>query len=117
MPLNRGDVILTFVANVGQSGGKVRPALIVQSNHNNARLNETIIAAITSNTSRIDEPTQLLIDVASTDGSASGLLHNSTVRCERLHSIPQSDVRRVIGRLSDAQMLGINECLKSALEL
>lgn len=115
MPLNRGDVILTFVAIVGQSGGKVRPALIVQSNHNNARLNETIIAAITSNTSRFDEPTQLLIDMASTDGS--GLLHNSTVRCERLHSIPQSDVRRVTGRLSDAQMLGINECLKSALEL
>ena len=36
MPLNRGDVILTFVANIGQPGGKVRPALVVQSNYNNA---------------------------------------------------------------------------------
>ncbi len=117
MPLNRGDVILTVVANVGQPGGKVRPALVVQSNHNNARLNETIIAAITSNTSRVLESTQLLIDISTADGSASGLLHNSAVRGKRLHSIAQADVRRVIGHLSDALMVKINDCLRAALEL
>src|SRR5438105_10610098 len=100
MPVTRGDVILAFVPNVGGPGGKVRPALIVQSDHNNTRLNETIIAAITSNTSRVREATQLLVDVATADGAASGLLHNSAVRCERLHAIPQVDVRRVIGHLS-----------------
>lgn len=52
MPVKRGDVILAFVANVGQPGGKIRPAVVVQSDHNNARLRETIFAAITSNTSR-----------------------------------------------------------------
>ena len=117
MPLNRGDVILTFVANIGQPGGKVRPALVVQSNYNNARLNETIIAAITSNISRVHEPTQLLIDISTTDGAASGLLHNSAVRGERLHSIPQADVRRMIGHMSDALMVKINDCLKAALDL
>ena len=117
MPVNRGDVILTYVANVGNPGGKVRPALVVQSDHNNARLNETIVAAITSNVSRVQEPTQLLIEVASPDGAASGLLHDSALRCERLHSIPQTDVRRVIGTLSDALMLHVNDCLKAALGL
>jgi mRNA interferase MazF len=115
MPVNRGDVILAFVPNVGSPGGKVRPALIVQSDHNNARLNETIIAAITSNTARVHEATQLLIDLATPDGRASGLLHNSAVRCERLHSIAQADVRRVIGNLSDALMRKIDLCLKAAL--
>jgi mRNA interferase MazF len=117
MPVKRGDVILAFVANVGQPGGKVRPAVVVQSDHNNARLNETIIAAITSNTSRVHEATQLLIDLATPDGAASGLLHNSAVRGERLHSIPQADVQRVIGHLSDALLLKVNDCLKPALEL
>src|ERR671922_1782343 len=102
MPVSRGDVVLTYVLNVGAPGGKVRPALVVQSDHNNARLNETLIAAITSNLSRVHEPTPLLIDVSTPDGAASGLLHNSAVRCERLHSIPQADVRRVLGHLSDA---------------
>jgi len=40
MPLKRGDVILAFVPNVGSPGGKLRPALVIQSDHNNARLNE-----------------------------------------------------------------------------
>jgi mRNA interferase MazF len=115
MPVKRGDVILAYVPNVGSPGGRVRPALIVQSDHNNARLNETIIAAITSNTSRVHEATQLLIDVATPDGTASGLLQDSAVRCERLHSIPQVAVRRVIGNLSDALMRQIDGCLKVAL--
>jgi mRNA-degrading endonuclease toxin of MazEF toxin-antitoxin module len=90
-------------------------ALVVQSDQNNARLNETIIAAITSNTSRTHEPHQLLIDISTPDGAASGLLHNSAVRCERLHSIPQSDVRRTVGHLSGALMQQIDSCLKSSL--
>ncbi len=115
MPVKRGDVILTFVPNVGSPGGKLRPAVIVQADHNNARLNETIIAAVTSNMSRVHEATQLLIDLATPDGAASGLLHNSAVRCERLHSIAQKDARRVIGGLSVALMSQIDACLKAAL--
>ena len=115
MPVTRGDVILAFVPNVGSPGGKLRPALVVQSDHNNVRLDETIIAAITSNISRVQQPTQLLIEVATPDGASSGLLHDSAVRCERLHSIPQIDVRRVIGHLSDALMRQIDDCLKAAL--
>lgn len=104
MPINRGDVILVYVPNVGSQGGKVRPALVVQSDHNNARLNETIIAAITSNTSRVQEATQLLVESATPEGLASGLLNDSAVRCERLHSIPRADIRRIIGKLSDVLM-------------
>jgi mRNA-degrading endonuclease toxin of MazEF toxin-antitoxin module len=115
MSVSRGDVVLTFVPNVGSPGGKVRPALVVQSDRNNLRLNETIIAAITSNTSRAHESTQLLIEVATPEGAGSGLLHDSSVRCERLHSIPQADVRRAIGRLTPALMLQIDDCLKEAL--
>ena len=32
MPVSRGDIILAYVENVGGPGGKVRPALVVQSN-------------------------------------------------------------------------------------
>ena len=108
---------MTFVANVGQPGGKVRPAVVVQSDHNNARLNETIIVAVTSNTTRIHEATQMLVDTSTPDGATTGLLHNSAVRGERLHSIAQADVRRVIGHMPDTLMMELNACLKAALEL
>lgn len=117
MPLKRGDVILAFVANVGKPGGKIRPALVVQTDRNNARLKETIIAAVTSNTSRVHEATQLVIDIITPDAAASGVLHNSAVQGERLHSIAQADVQRVIGHLSAALLLKVNDCLKTALEL
>src|SRR4051812_47769030 len=114
--MKRGDVILAFVLNMG-STGKKRPALIVQSDQNNSRLNETIIAAITSNLANVPQAHQLLIELATPEGAATGLLHDSTIRCERLHTIPQANMDRVIGALSDAPMQKINDCLKASLEI
>ena len=113
--MRRGDVILTFVPNVGAPGGKLRPAVIVQTDQNNARLNETIIAAVTSNLLNVGQPHQFLIELASVDGQATGLLHDSAVRCERLHTIPQSEVRRTIGRLSPVLTQELDRCLKASL--
>jgi mRNA-degrading endonuclease toxin of MazEF toxin-antitoxin module len=115
MPVSRGDVVLAFVENVGAPGGKRRPALVVQSDRNNARLQETIIAAITSNVSHVHEPHQLLVDISTPEGQASGLLRNSAVRCERLHTVLQADLLKTIGCLPPALMLQIDDCLKASL--
>ena len=115
MSVTRGQVILVYLPNVGAPGGKVRPALVVQSDHNNVRLNETIIVAITTNISRAYEATQLLIEPAKPDAAGCGLFKDSVVRCERLYSIPQANVRRVIGKLSNVLEKKIDECLKKAL--
>ena len=62
------------------------------------------------------EPTQLLIDIATPEGKASGLLHTSAVKCEHLITLHRSLVQRSIGRLPGAAMQRINDCLKAALE-
>ena len=113
--MTRGDVVLVQVPFVGTPGAKLRPALVVQSDRLNGMIRETVIAAITSTLSNAHQPHQLLLDLSTADGAASGLLTNSAVRCERLHTVPQSDVQRVIGRLSPAMMLRIDERLKAAL--
>ena len=113
--MKRGDVVLVQVPFVGSSGAKIRPALIVQSNPLHSLIRETIIAAISSNLSNAHQPHQLLIDISTPDGAASGLLMNSAVRCERLHTVPQTDVQRVVGQLSASLMAQIDTCLKAAL--
>lgn len=113
--MKRGDVVLVQVPFVGAPGAKIRPALIVQCDPLHSMIRETIIAAITSNLSSAHQPHQLRIDLATADGAASGLLTDSAVRCERLHTIPQVDVQRIIGHLSAALMTRIDECLKAAL--
>src|SRR5438876_7399339 len=113
--MKRGDVVLVQVPFVGAPGAKVRPALIVQCDPLHGMIRETIIAAITSKLSSAHQPHQLLIDLSTADGAASGLLTDSAVRCEWLHTVPQMDVQRIIGQLSDALLARIDECLKAAL--
>lgn len=92
--MKRGDVVLLHISYVGATGGKIRPALVVQSDSLNAAIRETIVAEITSNVSRTDKSHHLLIDLSNPEAAGTGLLTNSAVRCERLHTVPQADVRR-----------------------
>ena len=103
MPVNRGDVVLVSVPFTSGTASKTRPVLVVQADHNNRRLQDTIVAIITSTTRRASlEPTQLLIEVATPEGRQSGLLHDSAVKCERLHTVLQSQIQRTIGSLPAA---------------
>ena len=113
--MNRGDVVLVYVPFVGSAGGKRRPAVVVQCDSLNSAVRETVIVEITSNLSNVGKAHQVLIDVTAADGANSGLLANSAIRCERLHTIPQSDVLKTIGSLSAATLQRIDEAIKAAL--
>lgn len=116
MSVSRGDIVLVQLPFASGTTAKVRPVLVIQSDHNNRRLKNTIIAAITSNTSRADhEPTQFLIDTSTPEGQASGLKFNSAVICEYLATIEQSRKGRRLGQLPASAMRQIDESLKAAL--
>jgi mRNA interferase MazF len=118
MRIQRGDIVLLPIAFTTGSGGKVRPALVVQSDHNNVRLNATIVAIITKSTHReAAEAKKLLIDVTTPEGQRSGLLHTSAVKCEHLVTVAMADINRVIGKLPPAAMTRIESCLKAALAI
>ena len=52
MKVGRGDVVLVRFRFSSGTGAKVRPALVLQSDRNNQRLANTIVAMITSTTER-----------------------------------------------------------------
>jgi mRNA interferase MazF len=110
MKYSRGDIILADLPFTDRTGSKVRPALVVQNDRNNFRLEDVILAMVTRTTARTaSEPTQLLVDMATPDGQASGLLHTSAIKCEHLITLHRSIIRRVIGRLPDPLMRQIDE--------
>ena len=78
---------------------------------------KTIVALITTNVGRAGEDTQYLIDASHSDFASSGLHRDSAVNCSNLYTIRQSDVSRVIGKLSPETMERIDKCLRTALEL
>jgi len=65
MTYKRGEVVLVNFPMPDLRLYKPRPALIVQSDRNNARLKNLIFLQITSNLSNKDQDTQLLIKVDS----------------------------------------------------
>jgi mRNA interferase MazF len=118
MILSRGDVVLVEFPFAAGEASKLRPALVVQDNANNARLDTTIVAMITSRTLRAPlEPAQLLIDPASDEGQCSGLRSLSAVNCANLHTIDKRNIRRTIGSLPGTAMQQVGACLKAALGL
>lgn len=116
MKVQRGDIVLVDFPYSDQTGGKIRPALVVQSDMWNQRIDDTILAVITSSSRRrVGTSTQHFIHISTVEGQQTGLHFNSIVQCENLITQDQELILQVIGRLSDSAMKQIDVCLKSAL--
>jgi mRNA interferase MazF len=115
--MNRGDVVIVRFPFADGRGGKNRPAVIIQNDHDNARTSNTIIAMITGNTRLAHLPTQVLLDPADPDGQSSGVFGRSAVKATTLYTIEQRDILRQIGRLSDATLRKLDQALRMALDL
>jgi len=113
--INRGDIVVARVSERGKF--KVRPLLVVQCDRNNTRLTNLIVAMVTSTTHRVkNEPTQVLVEMNTPEGQATGLKNNSAITCENLYTV-ETRICRKIGHLSDAAILRVDESLKAALGL
>lgn len=118
MMLQRGDIVIVDFPQAPGAPSKRRPALVVQSDHNNTRLTTAVFVMISTNIRLAGiEATQVLIDVATSDGLSTGLARNSAVKCENIYTLPQSLVVRTIGRLSAALAAQVDAALKASLAL
>lgn len=114
----RGDVVIVQFPYQDGTRGKNRPALVVQCDRNNRRLQNTIVAMITGNIQRAEtEPSQLLVNPTTDEGSNSGLHGPSAIKCENLFTIAQRDILHNIGHLSPSLMMKVDACLKASLGL
>ena len=73
MILNRGDIVTVLFPFASGIGAKQRPALVVQNDTNNRRMANVVVAAITTTKHRSWQPTQLLVEFASSVGQQSGI--------------------------------------------
>jgi mRNA-degrading endonuclease toxin of MazEF toxin-antitoxin module len=115
--MTRGDVVIVEFPYADGGRVKNRPALVVQNDRDNRRLTNTVVAMISGNTLHASEPTQLLIDPATTIGASSGLHGPSVVKCCNLYTVRQKDILRHIGRLAPVLMDDVSAALKSALDI
>lgn len=116
MIVQRGDVVLVNYPFASGTGSKVRPALVIQCDRNNQRLDNTIVAQITSRTRlATSEPSQLLIELSSAAGKQAGLLSDSALSCENLYTVRRDSITRRIGAFPESTMIQVDRCLKASL--
>jgi mRNA interferase MazF len=112
----RGDVVLVEFPYVDGTHGKIRPALVIQCERNNVRLQNTVVAMITGNIRfATTEPTQVLVDPQTPEGNSSGLHGRSAVKCENIFTVSQRDILRTIGQLTPPLMLQVDAALRLSL--
>lgn len=117
MTLNRGDVGLARFPHAAGGRGKKRPVVVVQADAYNRRLPHVIVAEVTTNLSTASDPANLLIEVSTPEGKATGLVQDSVVTCLHLVTMTEERIRAVIGKLSAPMLQNLDGCLKVALGL
>jgi mRNA-degrading endonuclease toxin of MazEF toxin-antitoxin module len=75
------------------------------------------VAEVTTNLAGASDPANLLIEIATPEGQATGLKTDSLVTCLHLVTMTEERIKQVIGTLSPDMLSRLNDCLKVALEL
>jgi mRNA interferase MazF len=111
--IRRGEVVVVDFSPTDPNA-KVRPALVIQNDRDNARLQKTIVVQITGNLAGAGEDTHLLIDQNHPDWKRSGLRIPSVVSCINIATVSQGHVKKTLGSISAATMRMIEDRLKTA---
>lgn len=117
MKAKRGDVVLAVFPFATGTTAKKRPVLVIQADTYNQRMHNAVVAEITSNTQRANDPAHLFIDITTADGQTTGLIRDSLISCVNLATLHESRCEKIIGHLSSSLMAQVEQCLKAALEL
>jgi len=115
--VKRGDVVLVRVPHASGMRGKKRPAVVVQSDAYAGMLPTLLVAEVTSNLSMANDSACLLVEVATPDGQAAGLMKDSVVSCLVLVTVSADALDRKLGELSPALLAKLDGCLRCALGL
>jgi len=107
----RGDIILVRFMFAEESGWKIRPALVLNSSEYQQKRQELVVAAISSNVSRMLYGDHLL-----TQWKQSGLLFPSVVT-GILRTIRRDMVHRRLGALPKAEIVAVDRRICEVLAL
>jgi mRNA-degrading endonuclease toxin of MazEF toxin-antitoxin module len=117
MTVARGEVYLARFPHSSGGRGKKRPVVVVQADSYNQTLRHVLVAEVTTNLSGASDPAQLLVEITTPEGAATGFTQNSVITCLHLASISADRIDRKLGELSPGLLQQVGACLKAALGL
>lgn len=113
--IERGAVILVPFPNSDLQTAKLRPAIIVQADNLKTGLNQIVLAMISSNVSRANHKSRVLIEPKTEKDKESGLLFDSVVMTDNLATVSLIAVAKIIGKLDN--LSEVDDALRYTLNL
>lgn len=108
MKINRGDIYMADLSPVvGSEQGGLRPVLIIQNNVANRFSPTVIVSAITSRLTKRLLPVHVALPKA--------LVKSSICMLEQIRTLDKTRLRELVGRLSDNDMLKVNQAILVSL--
>ena len=99
--IRRGDIFLyDFGPGAGSVQGRERPAIVLQNDKQNLRSPTTIIAPLTSKTSK-----KRFMSAHIAVGTEFGLLYDSQILLEQLTTVNKNSLGKRLGHVDDDQIL------------
>ncbi len=99
--IKRGDIFLyDFGPGAGSVQGRERPAIVLQNDKQNFRSPTTIIAPLTSKTSK-----KRFMSAHIAVGTEFGLLYDSQILLEQLTTVNKRSLGKWLGHVDDDQIL------------
>lgn len=118
MPYKKGDVVLVPFPFSDIETHKKRPAVVIQCDSLNRRLDTVIIAQATSNTSRAEkERSQVFVDTSTPDGRRTGLLTDSAIKCETVATLSKNKILKTLGRLNGPLRSKLDDSIRSTFDI
>lgn len=106
--MKKGDIYYADLSPVvGSEQGGNRPVLIVQNDVGNRYSPTVIVAAITSQTGKVNLPTHIRISM-----QESGLPKNSVALLEQIRTIDKSRLKQYVGRISKGEMAMVDKAIQ-----
>jgi mRNA interferase MazF len=112
MIVKRGQIYFADLPmNVGHVQSGTRPVVIIQNNIGNQHSPTVIVACITSQLKKPEQPTHLMFK-GSPDSFKNGM-----ILCEQLYTIDKTKLKRLIGSLNTHGLNELDKALKVSLSL
>ena len=101
----QGDVVLVWFPDSNLLTAKKRPAIVLQANNLQTRLDQLIIGMITTNMMRKGHKSRVFVDIHTETGKRTGLISDSVIMTDNIATVRSSEIYKRIGTFTELDVM------------
>lgn len=105
MIYRQGDIVLVWFPDSNLLTAKKRPAIVLQTNNLQTRLDQLIIGVIITNPMRKGHKNRIFVDIYTETGKQTGLISNSVIMTANIATVRLSEIYKRIGTFTEIDAL------------